>query len=100
MSEINIEIDRIVLTGLRVPPERAEHIRALVEVELQRLLEGGGRFDRMDGGEVLHMEASAINMTEPHNDARLASGLAQSIAQALQSGGYFGVNTSELAANP
>jgi hypothetical protein len=80
----SVEIDRIVLTDLDVTPDRAERIRALVEVELQRLLEQGGWPDGLAAGEVDHLEAPALHLAEPHNDSRLANGLAQSIAQTVR----------------
>jgi hypothetical protein len=80
-----VEIDRIVLTDLGVTPDRAEHIRMSVEVELQRLLERDGWPDGLAAGEVPHLDAPEIHLAEPDSDSRLANGLAQSIAQSLQS---------------
>ena len=78
-----VGIDRIILTDLGVTPGRAERLRALVEVELQQLLEGGGWPDGLAGGEVSHLDAPAMHIVESHSDSDLASGLAQSIAQAV-----------------
>jgi hypothetical protein len=85
MSDLlhTIEIDRIVLTDLGVTPDRAEHIRALVEVELQRLLEQGGWPNGLAGGEVDHLEALPMHLVQPRSDSRLANSLAQSIAQTV-----------------
>lgn len=79
-----VEIDRIVLTDLGVTPQRAEGIRALVEVGLQRLLERDGLPDGLIGGEVAHLTAPTMHLAEPHSDSRLADGLAQGLAQALR----------------
>lgn len=83
MHEISIEIDRITLTGLGATPERAEYIRTLIEVEVQRLLEGGGWPDRLTGGEVHHLNAPTLNLTEMHGDSHVANGLAQRIVQSV-----------------
>ena len=79
-----VEIDRIVLTDLDVTPDRAERIRALVEAELQHLLAQDGWPDDLAGGEVHHLDAPTMHVAEPHSDSRLASGLAQSIAQTVR----------------
>jgi len=84
VNDLMLTIDRIVLADLGVTPERAEHLRALVEVELQGLLERQGLPDGLAGGEVPHLDAPAMNFADSHSDSRLANGLAQSIAQALQ----------------
>lgn len=78
-----VEIDRIVLTGLDVTPDRAEHIRALVEAALrQRLAQG----EWPDGPTaVRHLEAPAMHVVGSHDDGRLAGGLAGGIAQAIRS---------------
>lgn len=82
-----LTIDRIVLSDLGVAPERAERIRALVEVELQRLLERKGWPDGLAGGEVRHLDAPEVRLAKPHSDSHLAGNLAQSIARALQGAG-------------
>jgi hypothetical protein len=79
-----IEIDRIILTDLGVTPQRAERIRALVEAELQRLLAQEGWPEGLAGGEVDHLDAPTMHLAQPHSDVRLASGLAQSIAQTVR----------------
>jgi hypothetical protein len=82
-----IEIDRIRLTGLEVTSERAERIRAMVEVELQRLLERERWPEGLAGSEVSRLDAPTMYVDSPHNDGQLASGLARSIAQTLRGGG-------------
>ena len=79
-----VEIDRIVLTGLDVTPDRAERIRALMGVELQRILESGGRLEGLAGGEVRRLDAPAVHVADLRSDGRIASGLARSIAQAVR----------------
>ena len=80
-----VEIERMILTGLAVTPDRADHIRALVEVELQHLLECGGWPDGLAGGEVSHLDAPLLDGVAPVSESHLVTGLAQSIAQALHS---------------
>jgi hypothetical protein len=82
-----VEIDRIRLTGLEITPERAERVRAMVEVELRRLLERERWPDGLAGGEVSRLAAPAMPVDRPHSDGRLANGLAQSIAQTLRGAG-------------
>jgi len=82
-----VEIDRIRLTDLETTPERAERIRALLEVELQRLLERGGWSEGLTSGELSRLDASAMHVNRPYSDRHLAHGLAQSIAQTLRSVG-------------
>ena len=79
-----VEIERIRLTGLEVTPERAEGIRALVEVELQRLLRRERWAISLSGSEVSRLDAPMMHVHSSHSDAHLANGLAQSIAQTLQ----------------
>ena len=82
-----IDIDRIRLTGLEVTPERAERIRALIEVELQHRLERERWPEGLAGGEVSRLDTPAMHVDRPHSDTHLANSLAQSIAQTLQGAG-------------
>jgi hypothetical protein len=79
----SMEIDRIRLIGLEVPPERAERVRAMVEMELQRLLERGRWSEGLAGGEVSHLDAPTMHVDSLHSDNRLANGIARSVAQTL-----------------
>ena len=80
----SVEIDRIRLTGLEITPERAEHVRGLVEAELQHLLERGGWPESLASGEVSRLDAATMHVDGSHSDSQLASGLAQSIFQTLR----------------
>jgi hypothetical protein len=82
-----VEIDRIRLIGLEVTPEGAEHIREMVEVKLQRLLERERLPEGLSGGEVSRLDAPTIHVDRLHSDNHLANGLARSIAQTLQGAG-------------
>jgi hypothetical protein len=79
-----IDIDRIILTDLDVTPERAERIRALIEIELQRLLDGQGVVDGLAGGELPYLPAPPLALSGQNNDLHLAGGLARSVAQSLR----------------
>ncbi len=84
MSAHSIEIDRIIFTDLGVAPERAEHIRVLVETELRRLLMQGEGLEGLTGGEIRHLAALPMHVANPHDDGHIANGLAQSVAQAIR----------------
>lgn len=81
---VTIDIDRFILTDLEVTPERAERIRAWVEVELQRLLEGGGWPDELADSAISYVNLPTIHLDELHSDRDLANSLARSIAEALR----------------
>lgn len=83
MDQIGIEIDRIILTNLNVAPERAEHIRALIEMELQRRLERGGLPEGLRNTDIIHIQKASMMLTKPQSDALLANDLAQRILQSL-----------------
>ena len=78
-----VEIDRLRLTGLEVTPGRAERIRTMVEVDLQRLLERGEWPEGLAGGEVSRLDAATMHVDGSHSDGHLANGLAHSIARTL-----------------
>jgi hypothetical protein len=79
-----VDIDRLVLTGLAVTPERAEHLRVSLEAELGRLLAWGDWPDRLAGREVGSVAAPAIRLDEHHREGNLTSSLAQSVAQSVR----------------
>jgi hypothetical protein len=85
MNAHSIEIERIILTDLGVTPDRAEHIRALVETELQRLLTRGEGLDELTGGEIHHLAAPPMHIANAHDDGHIANGVAQSVAQVIRS---------------
>ena len=84
MKAHSIEIDRIILTDLGVTPDRAEHIRALVGTELRRLLMQGEGLEGLAGGEIRHLAAPSMHLTNARDDHHIANGVAQSIAQAIR----------------
>lgn len=83
MSKINVDIDQVVLVDSEV--DRADNLGALVESELQRLLQRGelhGAFG--GGGEPL--QPPAIDLRQASGDQNLARSIAQGITQALRGG--------------
>lgn len=84
MDEINFTIDHIVLKDLQITPERVEHIRTLIEIELQRLLEREGLPDGLTAGEVSHLAAPPMHLSESRYDSVFANNLAQRIVHALR----------------
>jgi hypothetical protein len=80
-----VEIERVVLTGFDVAPYRAERIRALIERNLQDLLQQG-RWPEPDGlksSEVSRLQGPQMHLSQPENDVHLASGVAASIAETI-----------------
>jgi hypothetical protein len=85
-----VDIDRIVLTGLEVTPDRAGHIRTLVETGLQRQLQREGLAQSLAGGQVDRLHAPEMHLAEPHNDRSVADALTQNISHALRDAGSSG----------
>jgi hypothetical protein len=79
----SIEIDRIVLSGIELKQDRAERIRTMVEIELQRMLEREGLSESLVGKEVSRLEMPEIYLTKPYDEEEIASCLAMSIYRAL-----------------
>jgi hypothetical protein len=84
---ISVDIDRIVLSGLDLAPDRTEHVRELVEKGLQSRLDREGWARGLSGGEVVRLEAPGMHLAGPHSDASLADALTGNIADALRSAG-------------
>jgi len=84
MNDIFVDIERIVLTDLVLPPERAERLRGLVALELQHFLKQEGLADGLVNREVSDLSVPMIHPAEMQSDNRLASTLAQRIASALR----------------
>ncbi len=84
MSTIFVDIERIVLTDLVLPPERAERLRGLVGQKLQHLLEREGLADGLVNSEVSDLGVPMIHPAELQSDTHLASTLAQRVASALR----------------
>lgn len=87
---ITVHIDRIVLTGLDITPDRTEYIRTLVEAGLQSRLQQEGWARDLSGREVTRLDAPRMNLAEPLSDGLLAGALTRNIAGALRSAGRRG----------
>lgn len=83
---INVNIERLVLEGVSVPPSQRPLLQAAVEAELGRLLtaEGLGAGLR-SGGVVPRVSAGTIQLSPESNPTQLG----QQIAQAV----YGGIGT-------
>lgn len=57
-----VQLDRIVLEGFDLPPERAEQIRALVETELTWNLDKEGTLQRMCNAHVATVAPPALDL--------------------------------------
>ena len=79
----SIEINRIVLSGIELKQDRAERIRTMVEIELQRMLEREGLSESLVGKEVSRLEMPEIYLTKPYDEEEIVSCLAMSIYRAL-----------------
>jgi hypothetical protein len=85
-----VDIDRIVLTGLEVTPDRAEHIRILVETGLQRQLQREGLPQSLRSAEVGRLHPPEVRLAEPQSDSSLAGALTKNISNALRNAGPSG----------
>jgi hypothetical protein len=84
VNQIDVEIDRIILTDFSVTPERAERIRRLFEVQFRRLLVNEGWNEGLTQDVLSQLGAPHIHLPTPHSDGQLANWAAQSLAQALR----------------
>jgi hypothetical protein len=82
-----IEIERILLSGIDVTPERAYRLRGLVAAELRRLLEQEGLEMRGRSAMVRSITATPLPSAEAADDRHLATGLARRIVQSLRETG-------------
>lgn len=85
-----VDIDRIVLTGLEVTPDRAEHIRTQVEAELLHRLQREGLPQGLAGGQMNRLPAPEMHLTEPHSDGSVSGALAGNLFHALRDTGSLG----------
>jgi hypothetical protein len=86
LSEIFVDIEKVVFTNISVSPSRIEHIREAVEMELQRLLRERGIADTVTGGEIERVSSPGIRLAEPYSESYLAARIAQRIAAAIGHG--------------
>jgi hypothetical protein len=77
-----LTIDRLVVTGAAITPERAERLRALVELEVRRRLLRDGLPGDLRDASVVGVQA-AITLVEPERDATAAAAIAERILHAV-----------------
>lgn len=80
---VNVEIDRIRVSGLDLKPEHATRLRELVEAELTRLLSRERFAEGLTAGEISTVKAPALTVHAGQSENQFAGTLAQSIAQSL-----------------
>lgn len=80
---LNVEIDRIRISGLDLTPERAARVRVMLERELGRLLSRERFGEGLTAGEVSRVKAPALSVNPGQSESQFAGGLARSIAQGL-----------------
>jgi hypothetical protein len=78
-----LTVDRLVVTGAAFTPERAERLRALVELEVRRRLRREGLPGGLRDTSVLGVQAPEVTLVEPEQDAAAASAMAERILRAL-----------------
>lgn len=84
MNEFSLDIDNIVIDDLEISPNRAERIRELVRIELERILEREGLSGRGTNGRLSSIAAPALGPSDLTNDTTLARGIALRIARSIQ----------------
>ncbi len=86
-QDIDIEVDRLILRGLNMTPERGERLRALVEAELQKKMAQEGLPESFISGEMIDRERESIELPDLDDDRRIASSVAERIAESLRRSG-------------
>lgn len=81
---MNVDIERIILTGFDLTPDRAERIRAMVERDLQHLLESEGVPDSLTSRDIANLSATTLDLAATQDDVYLANSLAQSIFRVIE----------------
>ena len=78
-----LTVDRLVVTGAAFTPERAERLRALVELEVRRRLLRKGLPGGLRDANVLGVQAPEVTLVKPERDAAAAAAIADRILRAL-----------------
>jgi hypothetical protein len=81
-----LTIDRLIVTGAALTSERAERLRALVELEVRRRLAHPGLPDDLRDTGVVGVQAPAVALHEPDRDGAAAALIAEHVVQALRGG--------------
>lgn len=84
MDEIELTIDRIVITGQAIPAAQTGQFQALLETELGRILEQRyGLAGAPVWRSMMQLELPPIDLDDPGNTQDLIVALARRIAQSL-----------------
>jgi hypothetical protein len=86
-QDIDIEVERLILRGLNMTPERGERLRALVEAELQKKMAQEVLPESLIGGELSEQDRRSIDLPDFNDDRWLASSVAERIAEGLHRDG-------------
>ncbi len=82
---LDLVVDRLVVDGLDLPPERGEELARLVEEELRPIV-AGGAYSALREGTVSSVQP--LSLTQPLDLRELARALARRIAaRAMEAGG-------------
>ena len=84
-SVLNVHIDRIVLSGLDIPPGKVDSLRSSIGQELQNALAEGGQVEGMTAGAVSRISIPAANASDLGSEALIARTVARSVHSALGS---------------
>jgi len=77
---INVNIERLVLEGVSVPPNQRPLLQAAVEAELARLLMAEGLGSGLRSGSVVpRVPAGTIKLSSEGNPAQLGQQIAQAV---------------------
>jgi hypothetical protein len=77
---IDVNIERLILDGVPLPPGQQPQVRAAVEAELARLLAEGGLYPELAaGGAVPSLPAGNVEMTGDGNPAQLGTQIARAV---------------------
>jgi hypothetical protein len=77
---INVNIQRLVLEGVSVPPSQRPLLQAAVEAELARLLTAEGLGSGLrSGGAVPRVPAETIQLSSEGNPTQLGQQIAQAV---------------------
>jgi hypothetical protein len=78
--KINIQIERLILHGIRVAPHQHKLLQAAVESELARLMSAGGLNQELAAGvAVPSVNAATMQLSSAAGPARMGQGIARSV---------------------
>jgi hypothetical protein len=81
---LDVAIDRLVLDGVLIPADAVATLGELIESELRRILDGGGRPGE---GSSVGAELDPLILTNPPDVPKLVRDLAERIADAAATAG-------------